>query len=175
MHSNAVHSTNDVEHRILDTLEKNAGSLEAEIRELTSSLKELSFDHRRDRIGEFTFVHQTQLVRLSEQLSQIWEYQRAADEARKTVETSKNSVAAQHRLLQSLQFPLMQERKEEISSAYKDTYEWLFQAAPREQEDWHSFVSWARRADSPQRIYWIHGKPGESLQNNEKSSRRYTL
>lgn len=168
MHRSAVNSTTNVEDCILDTLKKNAGSLEAEIRELTTSLKEMSLEQHINRTNEFSSIHQTQLVQLSEQLAQIWQYQRAADEARKTAETSRSSVAAQHKLIQSLQFPQMNERKEEISSAYKDTYEWLFQAAPREHEDWHSFVSWARRADSPQRIYWIRGKPGGSCTKEPK-------
>lgn len=160
MQSSVIKATTDVEARMLDTITKNTGSLRAEIRRLKSCLNERSLDHSKP-MAEFSFEHQTQLVQLSEQLSQIWEQQRASDEAKKSLEISKNSVAAQHRLLQSLQFPQMLERKEEISSAYENTYEWLFQTNTRGQVDWHRFVSWSRRADNCNSIYWIHGKPGE--------------
>lgn len=158
MESNVISATTAVERRILDTVKKNAGSLEAEISRLRSCLNEMSFEYQRVPASDLGFVQ------LSDQLVQIWEQQRASDEARKSVEISRNSVAAQHRLIQSLQFPQMQERQEEISSAYKNTYEWLFQADSKGKNDWHSFVSWARRAGNTQSIYWIHGKPGEFLQ-----------
>ncbi|KAG8165529.1 hypothetical protein KVR01_004081 [Diaporthe batatas] len=160
MHSHAIRTATDVEYRMLDILKKNTGSLEAGIIELTSRLKEMSFDQSKDRMGEFSSEHQIQLAQISEQLAQIWEHQRASDQASKSLEASKQGVAPQHRLLQSLQFPQMQDRREEISRAYENTYEWLFQDHPGEEEGWHSFVAWARRLGSPQRIYWIHGKPG---------------
>lgn len=161
MQNSVIKATTDVEDRVLDIVKKNTGSLKAEIGKLTSSLNEMSFDNRPNPMDEFTDVQHTQLIQLSKQISQIWEQQIASEEASKPLEMSRNSVTAQHRILQSLQFPQMQERKEEISSAYENTYEWLFQADRRGQGDWHSFVSWARRADNPQSIYWIHGKPGE--------------
>lgn len=161
MQNSVIKATTDVEDRILDIVKKNTGSLKAEISKLTSSLNEVSFDNRPNPMDQFTDVQQIQLGQLSKQIAQIWEQQIASEEASKPPEVSRNNVAAQHRVLQSLQFPQMQERKEEISSAYENTYEWLFQADWRGQNDWHSFVPWARRADISQSIYWIHGKPGE--------------
>lgn len=163
MESNVISATTAVERSILDTVQKNAGSLEAEIARLRSCLNEMSFDYQRLPASDVSLIDQPQLAQLSEQLVQIWEQQRASDEARKSVEISKSNVVAQHRLLQNLQFPQMQERQEEISSAYENTYEWLFQPNPEGRSDWHNFVSWARRAGNTQSIYWIHGKPGESL------------
>lgn len=166
MHNSVMKATTDVEVRILDVVTKNTGSLKAEIGKLTSCLNEMSFDHRPNPMNQMSDVQQTELFQLSKQIARIWEQQRALDEARKPLEMSKINVEAQHRVLQSLQFPQMQERKEEISSAYENTYEWLFQTEPSGQSDWHSFVSWARSADNPNSIYWIHGKPGESLKSN---------
>lgn len=154
-------ATTDVENRILDTLKKNTGSLHAEIGKLTSSLNEMSINCPENQMGELSLEHQIQLAHLSEQVTRIWEHQRASDEASKSLETLRNIETAQHRILQSLQFPQMQERKEEISVAYENTYEWLLEADPHGQKDWHNFVSWAR-VENPQTIYWIHGKPGES-------------
>lgn len=162
MQKSVIKATTDVEDRVLDIVKKNTGSLKAEIARLTSSLNEMSFDNRPNPMDEFTDVQHTQLIQLSKQIAQIWEQQIASEEASKPFDRSRNAIAAQHRVLQSLQFPQMQERKEEISSAYENTYEWLFQADRRGQNDWHSFISWARKADNPQSIYWIHGKPGES-------------
>lgn len=172
MQSSVIKSTTDVEDRILDTVTKNTSSLRAEIRRLASCLNEMSLDYR-NTSRELSFNHQTQLVQLSKQLAQAWEHQRASNEASKLLASSRISAAAQNRLLQSLQFPQMQERKEEISSAYENTYEWLFQADQRGRNDWHNFVSWTKRADNPQTIYWIHGKPGESLVSTTCKQIRY--
>lgn len=161
MQNSVVTATADVEHRILEAVKGHAGSLEAEIGRLTSCLNELSFEDHKASVGHFSLAYQTQLVQLSEQLAKIWEHQRARDETSASLEASRNGASAQHRLLQSLRYPQMQERKEEISIAYRNTYEWLFQDDPREQNNWHNFVPWARRADNPHSIYWIHGKPGK--------------
>lgn len=161
VHNIVNRATTEVENRILDTLKKNTGSLRAEIGKLTSSLNEMPINCRENQMGELSLEHQIQLAHLSEQVTQIWEYQRASDEASKSLEALRNIETAQHRILQSLQFPQMQERKEEISIAYENTYEWLFEADQHRQDGWHDFVAWAR-ADNPSTIYWIHGKPGES-------------
>lgn len=163
MQNSVIKATTDVEDRVLEIVQKSTGSLKAEIGKLTSHLNELSLDYRPNPVDEISEVHQTELFQLSKQLAWIWEQQRASDGASKPLETSRNSMAAQLRVLQSLQFPQMQERKEEISRAYENTYEWLFQTDPNGQNDWHNFVSWAQSADSSRSIYWIHGKPGESL------------
>lgn len=163
MQSNVITATTDVETRILETFKKHTGSLESEIGRLTSCLNDVSLENRRAPLSEFSLIHQMQLTQLLEQLAEIWEHQRASDEANESSEASRSIIAAQQRLLQSLRFPQMQDRKEEISSAYKDTYEWLFQAAPREQKHWHNFLPWARREDNSHSIYWIHGKPGKLL------------
>lgn len=162
VHSIVNRATTDVENRILDTLKKNTGSLRAEIGKLTSGLTEMPMNCRENQMSELSLEHQMQLAHLSEQVTQTWEHQRASGEASKSLEALRNIETAQHRILQSLQFPQMQERKEEISVAYENTYEWLFEADPHGQKDWHNFVSWAR-AENPQTIYWIHGKPGECL------------
>lgn len=175
MESSVISATADVERRILDTVKKNAGSMEAEIARLSSCLDEMSFDYQRAPASDVSLIDQPQLMQLSEQLVQIWEQQRASDEAHKSVEISRSSVAAQHRLLQNLQFPQMQERQEEISSAYENTYEWLFQPNPKGRSGWHNFVSWARRASNTQSIYWIHGKPGEFSQIRRVAKKRCSL
>lgn len=166
MQSSLTRATSDAEYRILDTVKGSADSLEAEIGKLTSRLHKMSCDHGEDPFRDFSYVHQNQLVKLSEQLAQIWEHQRASDEGNRSLEVARNSTAAQNRILGSLQFPQMRERRDEICKAYENTYEWLLQDDTGRQNDWHNFVSWAGRVDNGRTIYWIYGKPGEFLKNN---------
>lgn len=170
MHSSAIRATTDVESRIIDTVKLHTSSLAAEVGKLTSRLNDLSLDHNKSATSEFSLVHHAQLVHLSEQLIQNLKQHRASDEASKSLEVSRRSVVAQDRLLQSLQYPQMQEIKEEISSAYENTYEWLFHDGSNGQRDCQNFVSWTRGIDKGPRIYWIHGKPGE-LQQSPSSQR----
>ena len=62
-------------------------------------------------------------------------------------------------LLNSLAFPAMRNREEEISLAYHATFEWVFNEPPMDTEalPWTSFVQWLWQGDD---VYWIHGKAG---------------
>lgn len=65
---------------------------------------------------------------------------------------------ARDRLLESLFFPEILARHEQVSEAFEGTYEWIF-ADPRKSNNrrWSSFHDWLMTGDD---IYWISGKPG---------------
>lgn len=67
------------------------------------------------------------------------------------------NVAYQRRFLESLCFPGIHARQEEIPDAHKETFHWIFQRAESRSRHWHSFIEWL---ESGSRTYWISGKAG---------------
>ncbi|KAH7357440.1 hypothetical protein BKA66DRAFT_612717 [Pyrenochaeta sp. MPI-SDFR-AT-0127] len=91
--------------------------------------------------------HKDDVQRFSTQLNS---YAAAASEARFT-----------KMILARLYFPVMSDRGESISSAYSETFEWLFNNEKDQGEAsgfGDSFSKWLQEEDSS--VYWITGKPG---------------
>lgn len=59
--------------------------------------------------------------------------------------------------LQSLYFPEINARQEEIAEAYKSTFQWIFDNASHRGYRWDNFVQWL---ESGHGVYWISGKAG---------------
>jgi hypothetical protein len=68
-------------------------------------------------------------------------------------EEIKLKVTVEDAILESLMFPTMTDRMEEISDEHVHTFEWLFDE--NHLESWPSFVKWLRE---PGGLYWINGK-----------------
>ncbi|KAI1323280.1 hypothetical protein F5Y16DRAFT_403584 [Xylariaceae sp. FL0255] len=91
----------------------------------------------------------------------------------------QGSKTKRDRLLQSLKFPGMNERRNQVDDAYKDTGKWVFAGddhgisldgpdgssssnsdsvgSKMSEINWHSFSNWLCSTDV---LYWISGKPG---------------
>jgi hypothetical protein len=71
------------------------------------------------------------------------------DEARIKLEVER-------KILESLKFDSMAERRDEVDQPHKDTFAWLF--SPLEHgQTWSNFIDWLR---SDSNTYWINGKAG---------------
>ena len=74
----------------------------------------------------------------------------------------KASVVQDH-ILDHLGFASMNEREEEVASAHRKTFSWIFEGSTDNQAmgqgHGHNFRDWLVNADAPS-IYWIDGKPG---------------
>ncbi|KAF7507899.1 hypothetical protein GJ744_009933 [Endocarpon pusillum] len=84
------------------------------------------------------------------------------EKTRKCVSDFQNSLEAVHtnknkrqRLLQSLQFDAMNNRRTQIDPPYSNTFEWVFKA--KDSDVGSSFRTWIQ-SDKP--VFWISGKPG---------------
>ena len=73
----------------------------------------------------------------------------------RNVELAKG--AYQRRFLESLYFPEIHARQEEIVDAHKETFQWVFEQAESRLRPWDSFAEWL---ESGSRTYWISGKAG---------------
>ena len=60
-------------------------------------------------------------------------------------------------LLESLHFPEINLRQEQIKPAFADTFEFIFDQSEKDRSHWDSFVDWLR---SDRDLYWIQGKLG---------------
>ena len=61
------------------------------------------------------------------------------------------------RLLDSLHFPDIHCRQEQIADAHCETFQWIFDASPSAIRPWDNFVEWL---ENGQDTYWINGKLG---------------
>lgn len=65
--------------------------------------------------------------------------------------------AYQRQFLESLYFPEIHARQEEIPDAHKNTFYWVFEQAKSRLRPWDNFAEWL---ESGSRTYWISGKAG---------------
>lgn len=61
------------------------------------------------------------------------------------------------RILNSLAFPSISAREEEIVDANSETFRWIFDVNDEGQRPWHSFTQWLKHQGG---MYWINGKAG---------------
>ena len=61
------------------------------------------------------------------------------------------------RLLDSLHFPDIHCRQEQIADAHSETFQWIFDASPSAIRPWDNFVEWLENGEG---TYWINGKLG---------------
>lgn len=67
-----------------------------------------------------------------------------------------SELRRQH-LLNSLKFPEMNSRRNNIEDAHEGTYKFAFEDKSRERKPWSSLPGFLR---GPDKLYWIQGKPG---------------
>ncbi|KAJ4293656.1 hypothetical protein N0V90_008940 [Kalmusia sp. IMI 367209] len=66
----------------------------------------------------------------------------------------------QQRILNSLQFPQIQERRHQIHEAHEETYQWILRSVSDRSHQWDNLIAWLSSSTESRRIYWIYGKPG---------------
>jgi NACHT domain len=61
------------------------------------------------------------------------------------------------KLLESLYYPEIYKRSEEISEVHAQTFNWIFDRTGRDFRPWDNFSDWLEKGDG---IYWVNGKAG---------------
>jgi hypothetical protein len=72
-------------------------------------------------------------------------------------EETKVRLKVQEAILETLSYPEMTERYEDIVEAFPDTFEWAFKASTSQQTKWDDFSEWLKTGSG---VYWISGKAG---------------
>lgn len=83
--------------------------------------------------------------------------------------SSVEDLTAQQRIIDSLDFPQIDERKNKIPKAHESTYEWVLDPLQSTQQ-FGDLLCWSRSREQGQQLYWIYGKPGTYLIANEELS-----
>lgn len=152
----------DSEYRIITTFDQQSTLLGGDIRKLSRRIEGLSLDHLEDTMQEFRSNHETLLHQLSERVEEILEQQRSATASQGTLANSNQTIAAQQKILESLYFPQMEERKEQISEVYPGTYSWMFRNDASSLNGKENFMSWLSAPSTERSVFWVSGKPGKS-------------
>ncbi|KAK6857411.1 hypothetical protein PG995_007598 [Apiospora arundinis] len=150
----------DTEARILNSFNQQSTVLGAEIQRLSSQIEGLSLDRSEDTLQDFRSEHEIQLHRLSERVVEILEQQRFVASSQETLVNSDQAIAAQQRVLQSLYFPQMEERKGQISEVYKGTYSWMFHENSDSPDGKENFISWLSAPSTKQSLFGYQGSQG---------------
>ncbi|KAK6067839.1 nucleoside-diphosphate-sugar epimerase family protein [Seiridium cupressi] len=161
-HDQLLKSNNEVEGRIISTLTSTSDLMEAEIRALMAQLSNTFLGSIEDAFQKFQISNQIVLEELSQKLDAVLSQQTVSGLTSSHLSTQTES--AQQKILDSISFPLMEERRHHIAQAYKHTYEWMLQPQGQAHEHWDDFARWARSRDENERVYWLYGKPDEQRQ-----------
>ncbi|KAB5579952.1 hypothetical protein GE09DRAFT_1050579 [Coniochaeta sp. 2T2.1] len=70
---------------------------------------------------------------------------------------SRSLLDEEREILGSLKYPVMLDREDDISTAQKETFSWIFQDPKPDDLPWSNFRAWLNGDD---RLYWITGKAG---------------
>lgn len=152
-----VRSTTQVESKILDAVSLSSSAIQGDIQMLASKLDDMSIESFDETKTHFLITHQAALSNLTSEveriLTQQYDLQSLADQRR--------ALVAQQKILDSLNFPLINDRRDHVHSAHKDTCQWIFSKRHnRLCQPWDDFPSWLASTNETPRIYWVHGKPG---------------
>jgi hypothetical protein len=155
-HDDLLISTKRIEGSILNAVTSSSGSIENEIKILAEQLESTNLDSLQQTVAEFLSTNRKTLENMSGKLDAIViqhkNLQAIADE--------RQVVDAQQKILDSLRFTLMQERRHQIHRAHKETYQWILQPMSNQSQSRDNFTSWLASSEDNRRIFWIYGKAG---------------
>ncbi|KAI4596649.1 hypothetical protein KJ359_004991 [Pestalotiopsis sp. 9143b] len=128
------------------------------IRALTTQFGNTSITPVNDPLIDFRVSHHHLLAELSRKLDTIISRQATMNLIKPSAQSSTGNVTAQKRIIDSLDFPQIDERKNKISNAHRSTYEWVLDPQ-RSTQQFDDLLSWIRSREQAQQLYWIYGKP----------------
>jgi hypothetical protein len=143
-----VNQTNCTEVKAFATIRESSSGIKAEITKLVQDLGQ-SQDLQRDEIIEkWRLANEEDMSTILRQLTLRLD---AGRENR-----------AKERILSTLYFTQIRERREQIHSAHKHTFQWIFKPRLRRCADdrtsQHDFCSWLKGLNTSTSLYWVSGK-----------------
>lgn len=108
--------------------------------------------------------HRQQLQRMSERLERSLTVRNNDLEALShkiniLVESMKSETMPQRKVLDSLYYMQMDERRNRVNRAHSQTLQWIFRPKAEDDTLWDDFVDWLC-SPSAHAVYWIRGKAG---------------
>ena len=148
--------TTRVEGSILQAVVSTSDSLRDDIKALEEQLSNVSLDSTQQIVAQFTASHHDLFKHLSNRLDMIL----AMHTDFRAFSDDNQAAEARQSILDSLHFPQIRERRDQITKAYSETYRWILEEHQGESQRWDDFLSWLKTSSSEHRIYWVHGKIG---------------
>ncbi|KAF2229409.1 hypothetical protein EV356DRAFT_455854, partial [Viridothelium virens] len=124
---------------------------------LAEQLERTSLDATQNQtILQFAVSNRDFLESLSDQLNSILSQHNDVQAL-----TEERQVAdAQQKILDSLHFPQVQERRHQIHEAHNETYRWILRPGLDQRRRGDDMVAWLSSKMETRKIYWVCGKPG---------------
>ncbi|KXX72930.1 Vegetative incompatibility protein HET-E-1 [Madurella mycetomatis] len=158
-----------ISHRQYDQFQKSSAVMNKLLEVMQSHQNAISRDHEMvDTIAEQHEITRREVknaiiktfgsLRLGESNEFDLELLAPAGVISKRAESYAEALLQEERaILNSLKFPVMLDREEDISVAEKRTFGWIFEDPKPDDLPWSNFRAWLR-GDDP--LYWITGKAG---------------
>jgi len=134
------------QRKILDAIQQSYAGLKEELVMLSSSLNDARREDRTQLVRVWQADNKENLNLLSGRLS--------------TVTEDAQIMATQTKLLDSLYFSRIEERRERIPEAHKQTFKWIFGGIKEDGTWWDHFVHWLEDQVVRENVFWVSGKAG---------------
>ncbi|KAF7504940.1 hypothetical protein GJ744_001587 [Endocarpon pusillum] len=155
-HDEILKNVTRFEGSILQAVTSTSDLLQDDIKSLAGLLDNASLDSVQQAMAQFTASHGDLLEHLSNRLDSIF----ALHTDLRAFSNESQIAAARQKILDSLHFPQIEERRDHILKAHKETYRWILEPKQGRIQRWDDFISWLRASSTDSRIYWVHGKIG---------------
>jgi len=160
------------EHKALITeiREKNCltNTMKSDIRNLSSTLADMRLDDSNAKAQIQVVVQRLETHRLqwNKQSKRVLEYVRNSspstksweDKVQRLAELLDREISCRSSILQSLSFYQMNRRRNAVSRAHQQTFQWIFKYNDEHVAVWHNFLYWLTQGKTV--MYWVSGKPG---------------
>jgi NACHT domain len=150
----------------VESAAKSTKSFRDAFDQLTNAFTDLRVGIQRAE-KDFESVSYTQavvLARLSKKLNTSLKAHNSSlslisDHVEETLKLMALEVYPRRRILDSLYFPQINYRRDNVERAHGQTYKWIFRHKENEDIVWDDFISWLQDTQGLS-IYWVRGKPG---------------
>ena len=149
-------NTTRVEGSILQAVASTSHSLQEDIKSLAEQLDDVCLVSVQQTVAQFTASHRDLLEHLSNRLDSIF----ALHTEFRALSNESQTADACQRVIDSLHFPQIRDRRDQILKAHNETYHWILEPKQRRLQRYDNFILWLGALSSESQIYWIHGKIG---------------
>ncbi|KAI9149984.1 hypothetical protein HJFPF1_09731 [Paramyrothecium foliicola] len=160
MHHDVLQTNRDTERRIISTVTASASSVKEDVEILVKQMENMSIKSLESVFAEFRSSHREFLNQLTQALKKSLESTQAGDTASGLEPNLQQDLSIRQKVMDGLYFPQIFDRRDAITPAHQETFEWIFRTEDRPQARWDSFSKWVGSDTNDGKIYWIHGKPG---------------
>ncbi|KAK5050052.1 hypothetical protein LTR84_004172 [Exophiala bonariae] len=142
------------ENSCLEAVSAASGTIKADIEDLFKRVENLKFSNERETelLTTFQASHTQVLLKVSTELGQI--------ASRSQQQYDEKLERAQQVILDSLNFPGMRSRYDQVNDAEYKTFTWILNPPSDQELPCDSFIQWINSRAGENPIYWISGKPG---------------